>query len=146
MYPRILLLGCLAALTLVGCGGGPVKRISPPTASVQELTVQPDGSWRVQLRVQNFSNVSMTFSAIDATLDINGARIGTVSLPLDLDIPGGSVDVVSATLRPDLKPAPDTTLDYRLEGSIRSSEPKGNYDFKRSSQLSPVPGLPGTWR
>ena len=44
---------CLLALAVLlgACGGGPVKRINPPIASIQQLTVRPDGSWELQLRI-----------------------------------------------------------------------------------------------
>lgn len=147
MKIRHLALATLATLLLSACGGGPVKRISPPTASVQELGIRADGSWHLLIRVQNFSNVSMTFSAIDARLELAGVDVGTISLPIGLDIPGASADVFETTIRP----APGTRpaageFAYRLHGRIESSEPKGDYKFERSSRLSPVPGLPDTWR
>ena len=137
----------LGSLLLASCGGGPVKRISPPTASVQELVVRADGNWHLRVRLQNFSNIPVTFSAIDAELAIGDDAVGTIKLPFKLDIPGESADVFEADLRPLAGTrAPVGDFAYRLHGTISSSEPKGNFKFTRESQLSPAPGLPGTWR
>ncbi|MGB0135190.1 hypothetical protein [Dokdonella sp.] len=143
----ILLLATITALVLSACGSGPVKRVSPPTASIQELTIQADGNWKLLIRVQNFSNVPMTFSSINAELQVNGSEIGQVSSGLALDVPGESADVFTVTLAPTgmVRPA-DTGIAYRLHGKIESSEPAGTFDFERKSHLSPTPGLPGTWR
>ncbi|HMM67583.1 MAG TPA: hypothetical protein PKC03_11645 [Dokdonella sp.] len=147
MNIRNLALAGLATLLVSACGSGPVKRISPPTASVQELGVRADGSWRLLVRVQNFSNVSMTFSAINARFEVAGVDVGAVSLQIGLDIPGASAEVFEATLKPAAgqRPGPGD-FAYRLHGTIESSEPKGEFKFERSSRLSPVPGLPDTWR
>jgi hypothetical protein len=147
MTMRHFLLPILAAWLLASCGGGPVKRVSPPTASVQELEVRADHSWRLLVRVQNFSNVAMTFSAIDARLEIEGADMAGVSLPLALDIPGGSADVFETIVMPTSGGNPGTDeFAYRLHGRIQTSDPRGDYAFERKSRLSPVPGLADTWR
>ena len=142
-----MLFALAAILALAACGGGPVKRVSPPTASVQELSVQPDGRWRLLVRVQNFSNVSMTFDRLEATLSVTGKEIGKLSLPIGLDIASASADVLETTL----SPASGVRLDasdfaYELKGRITSTEPKGDFAFERASRLSPVPGLSNTWR
>ena len=41
-------LALFCAVVLLACGGGPVKRISPPTASVQQLALQAIGVRRMQ--------------------------------------------------------------------------------------------------
>lgn len=147
MKLQSLILAALVALVLSACGSGPVKRVSPPTASIQELTIQADGNWKLLLRVQNFSNVPMTFSSINAGLEVNGTEVGRISSGLALDVPGESADVVSMTMAPatQIRPA-DTDIAYRLHGNIESSDPAGKFDFERKSRLSPTPGLPGTWR
>lgn len=147
MNIRNLVLAGLALLLLSACGSGPVKRISPPTASVQELAVRADGHWRLLVRVQNFSNVSMTFSSIDARFEMAGTEVGRVALPISLDIPGASADVFETVITPASGAHPAAgDFAYRLAGTITSSEPKGEFKFERSSRLSPVPGLPDTWR
>ena len=137
----------LASALLASCGGGPVKRVSPPTASVQELSVRADGSWHLLIRVQNFSNIPMTFSSIDAELEIADRAVGKITLPFKMDIPGESADVFETNLTPAGGTRPETgEFAYRLHGTISSSEPKGDFKFERKSRLSPAPGLKDTWR
>ncbi len=137
----------LVSILLASCGSGPVKRVSPPTASVQELIVHSDGNWQLRIRLQNFSNVPMTFSGIDAELEVAERAVGSIKLPFKLDIPGESADVFEASLAPLAGVAiPAGDFAYRLHGTISSSDPKGNFKFERNSHLSPAPGLVGTWR
>ena len=137
----------LVSILLASCGSGPVKRVSPPTASVQELVVHADGSWHLRVRLQNFSNVPMTFSGIDAELEVAERAVGSIKLPFKLDIPGESADVFEASLAPMAGvAAPAGDFAYRLHGTISSSDPKGEFKFERKSHLSPAPGLVGTWR
>jgi hypothetical protein len=78
-------------------------------------------------------------------LHIAGADVGDIDIKPDLDIPPNSADVIDATLHASAKlPAGD--IDYKISGTIDTSEPKENFKFERSSRLSPAPGLPGTWR
>ncbi len=130
---------------VAGCGGGPVRRITPSVVSIQQLIVQPDGQWRLTLRIQNYSTVAMQYAALHGTLHIAGADVGSIELKTDLDIPPNSADVIDATLHATAKlPAGD--IEYKISGTIDTSEPKENFKFERSSRLSPAPGLPGTWR
>jgi hypothetical protein len=130
---------------LAGCGSGPVKRITPSAVTIQELVAEPDGEWRLTLRIQNFSTVAMRYSALHATVHIAGADVGTVDLKPDLDIPANSADVLDTKLHASAKlPAGD--VEYKLEGTIDTSEPKANFKVDRSGRLSPAPGLAGTWR
>ncbi len=147
MKLRILVPIILASILLASCGGGLVKRVSPPTISVQELSVRANGSWHLLIRVQNFSNIPMTFSAIDAELEIADLAVGKITLPFKMDIPGESADVFET----DLMPAPGTRPNsgefaYRLHGTITSSDPKDDFKLEHKSRLSPAPGLPDTWR
>jgi len=147
---KIFHLAVVAALVAViaACGGGPVKRVSPPTASVQELVVQPDGQWTLTLRVQNFSSVPMTFATLDAKLQITGREVAAVSAALSIEIPRESAEIFTIVITP----APGSTLSaahdfaYTLAGTISTSEPKRSFPFERTSRLSPVPGLTNTWR
>ena len=98
MKLRFLVPIALTSILVASCGSGPVKRVSPPTASVQELVVRADGSWHLRVRLQNFSNVPMTFSGIDAELDVAERTLGSIKLPFKLDIPGESADVFEASV------------------------------------------------
>ncbi len=147
MKPIPLVLVLAATVMLAACGSAPAKRVSAPTASVQELAVQADGSWRLLVRVQNFSNVAMTFDLLEAALEVDGKQAGTISRALDLDVPGESADVFETTLTPASSIRLEATdFAYQLKGRITSREPKGDFKFERASRLSPVPGLGATWR
>lgn len=143
---HVITIAALSTL-LAACGSGPVKRVSPPTASVQELSLRPDGSWHLKIRVQNFSNVSMTFSAIDAELKIADRAVTPIKTPLKLDIPGETADVFETDITALSGARPDAgDFAYTLSGKIFSSDPKGDFTFERKSRLSPAPGLVDTWR
>ena len=131
---------------LTACGGGPVRKVHPSTASIQQLTVQADGTWKIALRVQNYSTFSMHFSAIDAKLSVAGAEIGDLRIAPDIDIVGDNGDVVEATLKTSAKAPASGDFAYQLKGTIDTSEPKESFKFDTSSRLSPVPGVPNTWR
>lgn len=143
-------------LLLIACSGaGPKKRVFPPSMSVQQLELQPDGRWLVSLRLQNFSNVPMRFDAVDATFWVGQTEVGRIALTPAIDVPGNSVEVLPTTLTPPAAAvnAVDAVLQsragirYRLEGSIRSSEPqRRSDDFTFESSLTAVPGLTGVLR
>ena len=71
-------LACIAAfaLLLAGCSGGPVRRVSEPAASLQQITVRADGRWDVALRLNNFSSMPMRFdaTALEIAFD-NGSAV-----------------------------------------------------------------------
>jgi LEA14-like dessication related protein len=134
-----------AACLLAGCGSGPVKRITPSQVSIQELAVQPGGQWKLTLRIQNYSTVPMTYASLHGTLYIAGADVGTIDVRTDFDIPANSADVVDTTVRASAA-LPTGDIDYKIEGTIATTEPKEEFKFNRSSRLSPTPGLPNTWR
>lgn len=134
------------AAALAACSSGPVKRIHPSTASIQELAVQPDGQWKLKLRIQNFSTVPMHYGELEATLLVAGTDVGEIRIAPDIDIIGNSADVVDASLKVSAKLPESGDVAYTLKGRIRTSEPKADFPFERSSRLSPVPGVANTWR
>jgi len=141
-------------MALAACGSGPPKRIYPPKASVQELLAGANGRWTLKIRVENFSTVPMTFSAVDAKLTVAGQEAGRVVAPTTLTIGPESADVVTATLAPATAGkiavanalALKKTVRYELSGKITSRDPNRDFDFKFESALSPVPGLDGMLR
>lgn len=153
-----LFAACAAAalpLTLGACSRGPVRRLFPPSASVQQLQRESDGSWSLQLRVQNFSTAPMHFDVLEAELDIGGVSAGRLTLTLNDTLPPTSAETFAARLQPSAEAAAriDAALTdrrgvgYRLSGRIRSSEPKRRDDaFDFSSVLTPMPGLDGVLR
>ena len=140
----------IAALALVclltACSSGPVRKIHPSTASIQQLAVQPDGSWKITLRIENFSTMSMHYALFSAKLSIAGTDAGEIRIAPDLDIVGNSGDVIEATLKSTAKLPASGDFAYQLKGTIDTSEPKANFKFDKSSRLSPVPGVTNTYR
>lgn len=151
---RLVSLLLLLALALAGCVGGPIKRVYPPQATVQELTVLPDGQWLLKVRVQNFSELAMEFGRVEADLQINDLPAGHIDIASTLTVGPGSTEIVDYRIYPDpaVKPsfearvASRSAVRYRLRGHIHSRRPRGDYPFEYESSLSPTPGLSGVLR
>ena len=146
-----------SCLLLAACGGGPVRRVSEPAASIQQLAVRADGSWSVDLRLENFSTVAMRFDNVGLALMVGGESAGTLQGQPRLSVGPESADVATLTLRPSPPArivladalAGQRSVGYSFEGTLDAAPENGNarsYRVKRSSALSPVPGLPGVLR
>ncbi len=145
-------------LLLAGCGsGGPVRRISEPAASIQQLTVRADGRWDVQLRLQNYSSVPMRFVATNIQVAFDNGAAATVQAQPQLSIGPESADVFVATVSPlpegrariATALADGRSLGYSLGGTVEAGPEDGSprsYKIKLDSALNPVPGLPGVLR
>ncbi len=138
-------IACCALVTACG-SGGPVRKVHPSTASIQQLAVQADGSWTVTLRIQNYSTFSMHFTQVDATLTIDGKDVGTLKATPGIDIVGSSGDVVDVAFRPATAVTFGTDIAYALKGTIATRDPDENFKFETASRLTPVPGIANTWR
>ena len=145
------------ALALAACASGPPRRVSEPAASIQQLTVQANGNWLVDLRMENFSSVPMRFDAISLPLTLNKLAAGTLQGNAGISIGPESADIVTLPHVPtvDAKLAMADALSagrsigYSLEGTVQAAPEDGKsrlYDIERDSALSPVPGLPGVLR
>ncbi|WP_242108540.1 LEA type 2 family protein [Luteimonas aquatica] len=146
------------ALLLTACGGGPVRRVSEPAASIQQLTVRADGSWSVDLRLQNYSSIPMRFDAVDLTLVLQDQAAGALKVSPGISIGPESADVVTVTLAPASLAriaiadalSDRRSVGYSLEGSVQVvPEERKSQTFtlkKRNNSLNPVPGLPGVLR
>ena len=146
------------AVLLAGCGsGGPVRRISEPAASIQQLTVRADGQWDVQLRLQNYSSIPMRFAATNIQIAFDNGTAASVQAQPQIAIGPESADVVVTTVSPlpegrariATALADGRSLNYTLGGSIDAGPEDGksrSYKVKLSSALTPVPGLPGVLR
>ncbi len=149
---RTLAVGVFA-IPLASCGGGPVRRINPPVVTIQELGVRPDGQWNLRLRVQNFSTVPMTIDTIESAFEIEDRPAGQLYVRPALEIPGQAADVVETNVTPGsaaqgtLKNAPGSgSVGYRLVGHVTTRDPDKSFEIRYESRLSPVPGLPDTYR
>ncbi|MGV8944164.1 hypothetical protein [Thermomonas sp.] len=147
-----------AVALLAGCGsGGPVRRVSEPAASIQQLTVRADGRWDVQLRLDNFSSVPMRFATTNIQIAFDNGAAANLQAQPAISIGPESADVVSATLTPTADGrariatalADGRSLNYTLGGTVDAGPADGktrSYKIERNSSLTPVPGLAGVLR
>lgn len=146
-----------ACAVLAACSSGPVRRVSEPAASIQQLSVRADGSWSVDLRIENFSTVPMRFNAIRLPLTVGEQDAGTLQGSAGISIGPESADVVTLAHAPSVggKVALADALSsgrgvsYSFEGTLHAAPEDGRereYKVKRNSSLSAVPGLTGVLR
>ena len=95
-------LACFAtlALLLAGCGSGPVRRVSEPAASIQQLTVRADGRWDVALRLNNFSSVAMRFDSTALEIAFDNGAAARLDLQPQMEVAPESSDVHTAVRNP----------------------------------------------
>lgn len=152
---RIALL--LFCLSLAACGGGLVRRISAPAASIQQLTVNTDGSWSVDLRLQNYSSIPMRFDSADLAIAVGDQPAGSLKGAPRISIGPESADMVSLPFKPSVEArmavadalAGRRSLGYTLKGKLEAVPDKGkskSFDIDARNTLSPVPGLDGVLR
>lgn len=145
------------AMMLAACGSGPVRRVSEPAASIQQLTVRANGSWSIELRINNFSSVPMRFDNVALALAVGGESAGTLQGQPGISIGPESADVTTLTLSPTSGArivvadalAARRTLAYTLKGNVDGTPEDGrprSYAIERTSSLNAVPGLSGVLR
>ena len=148
---------CAVPVLLAACGSGPVRRVSEPAASIQQLTVRADGNWSVDLRLNNYSSVPMRFDAVALALVVGSEAAGNVQgNPAHHRRPGiggrhhaGAGALVGRAPAARRYAGRAAQLAYTLTGSVDAAPEDGDprtYTIERSSALSPVPGLPGVLR
>lgn len=147
----------LAAL-LSACVSGPPRRVSEPAASIQQLTVDAEGNWSLQVRVQNYSSIAMRFDRLALELQVGGTAAGTLEATPQVEVSQESADVVTVALVPSAQAkllladalAAGRGTSYLLEGTLSAAPAdRGgarDYPIRREGALSPVPGLPGVLR
>ncbi|WP_045727233.1 LEA type 2 family protein [Xanthomonas sp. GPE 39] len=157
--PRPLRLGLLMMCTtlLSACGDGMVRRVSDPAASLQQLTVNPDGSWKVELRLQNYSSIPMRYDSLRLDLGVGGEAAGTMQATPAISIGPETADVVNVAVRPSSAArlaiadalASHHSLEYTLKGSIAATpeeKKQRTFTIDTHNTLSPAPGLDGVLR
>ena len=149
----------LLAAGLVACGP-PKKSVFPPSVSIQQLKVLADGQWELTVRIQNNSYGEMDFSAMDGQLQIAELLPVRLHATFVRGIPALVGDVITLDVLPT---APMTqalkaiagkgsgsSVAYRVSGhaSAKPEQEKQvrDFDFNGNDWLSPVPGMPGTYR
>lgn len=155
---HVFALALAATALLAACSGGPVRRVSEPAVSIQQLAVQADGGWSVSLRLQNYSSIPMRFDTVDIGVTLDGEAAGRLVDAPALEIGPESADVIAIGMQPDALGrmlladalAAGRGVDYVLDGTVTAAPAdRGNarsYTVKRTSALSPAPGLPGVLR
>jgi hypothetical protein len=154
---RVLLSIAATCFLLAGCSTGPVRRVSEPAVNIQQLTVGADGSWSVDLRIDNFSSIPMRFDRASLAMTIGGQAAGTLQGQPALSIGPESADVATLLLAPSSAAkiaiadalARAGSIDYALEGTLDAAPENGrvrSFDVKRKNTLSTVPGLTGVLR
>ena len=160
MRPASLFRFAVATATfamLAACAGGPVRRVSDPTAQIQQLTVRADGGWNIQLRLQNYSSIPMRFDSVHLALTASEQAAGDLVATPALDIGPESADVIDVRLQPSTAAklaiadalAGGRSVDYKLEGQVAATPEKKSqqtFDVHHRSTLNPAPGLPGVLR
>ncbi|MDR0183246.1 LEA type 2 family protein [Lysobacter arvi] len=147
----------LFALLLAGCSSGPARRVSEPSARIQQLTVRADGAWSVELRIENFSSVPMRFENLDLAVKVADAETGRLRAQPNLSIGPESADVITVAVTPDAAGkfaaadalASGRSLSYSLSGRIDATPDEAkqrSFDLERNGVLTPAPGLPGVLR
>ena len=157
--PRNLQLATAALLCIAlgACAGGMVKRVSPPAASLQQLTVHADGSWSAELRLQNYSSIPMRFDTVKLDIGVADQPAGTLQAAPALSIGPESADVIKVHLQPSSSArivvadalAGGRSLFYELEGSVSATpeeKKQRSFDIKSRNSLNQAPGLPGVLR
>ncbi len=151
-------LGTAALVSLLAsCSSGSVRRVSEPSALIQQLTVRADGRWSVDLRIENFSSIPMRFDSVDLALAIGDNEAGRFTAQPAISIGPESADVVTTVFTPQAAGklavadalAGGRSIGYTLSGTITSTPDDArqrSFEIKRSSQLNPAPGLPGVMR
>ena len=151
-FLRTLLLASTLVL-LAACGQ--VKHpINPPGASIQQLDVLADGRWKLQVRLENFSDQTVRYGAFKAELRVGGEAAGAIDTNADMDIPGENADILDITLVPGADAAKAFKADisrpdgvaYELKGTIQIPAAGKDYKFAHKSRLSPIPGVANSYR
>ena len=147
----------LGAAVLSACSSGPVRRVSAPAASIQQLTVQADGTWSVDLRLQNYSSIPMRFTRVDLAITVSDQAAGTLQGAPQISIGPESADVVTLPFKPTAEArmvvadalAGRRPMAYVLKGKIDAipEEAKSRtFEIDARNVLNPVPGLDGVLR
>lgn len=149
----------LLSLLMAACG--PAKKsVFPPTLSIQQLNVQPDGRWQLTLRIQNNSYGEMDFTSLEGQLQI--AKLVPIRLHATFkrDIPALAGDVLPLEVLPTAAMSKALqaiagkgsagSLGYRISGTTtarpeQEKQPR-DFDFSGNDWLSPVPGISDTYR
>ncbi len=148
-----LLTICAAFIFMSGCGA-PTHPINPPNASVQQLDVLPDGRWKLQIRLENFSDKTVHYTDLKASLRVGGEAAADIAINTDMDVPGENADTIDTIVKPSADAAKALATDvklpggasYELKGTITIPAASKDFKFEHKSRLSAVPGISNQYR
>lgn len=149
----------LVMVGLAGCGP-PRKSMFPPTVSVQQLRVTPDGHWRMHVRILNNSYGSMDFRRLTLTMSVNNQPAAQIDTRFDLAIPPLSADVTQVDVTPSANAATALaaiadkgsagSVAYSLTGTAiaipEHDDSPREYPVESHDWLSAIPGIAHTYR
>lgn len=150
-------LAALALLVLASCSGN-TRRVSPPSAAIQQLTVQANGDWAVDLRLHNFSSIPMRFDSVRLQVSVDEHAAGILQASPAISIGPTSADVVRVSMKPEGMAriavadalSGRRSIAYRLEGTVDATPEEANkprqFQVDDRSSLNPAPGLEGVLR
>lgn len=153
------LLAVAFASVLVACG--PAKKsVFPPTVTIQQMHAAPGQPWKLVLRVSNNSYGEMDFTRLDATLRIADLPAVPLSQAVDLDVPAIAADVIDVQITPSAPMSAALaavaakgsggSLSYAIDGTMTAKPEQEktprSFEFQAHDWLSPVPGIPDTYR
>jgi hypothetical protein len=151
-----LSLAAVAVFLIASCGSA--RRVSPPSTAIQQLTVQANGDWALDLRLHNFSSVSMRFDSLRLEVSVDEHVAGTLQATPGISIGPTSADVVRVSLKPEGMAriaiadalAGRRSLAYRLRGTVTATPAETSkvreFEVDDRSSLNPAPGLDGVLR
>ena len=162
------LLRCLVLLALaagLAACGPQRKSVFPPSLTVQQMQVLPNGMWRLTVRIQNNSYGGMDFSVINGSLQVASEMPVRLHAAFDLDIPSFAGDVTTIDVLPTPAMASALaavaakgsagSLAYAIGGTIHAqpdladhpdNKNAQDFPFQHNDFLSPVPGIANTFR
>lgn len=156
----------LVLLVCVLAACGPQRQsVFPPTITIQQMRVQPDGTWELTLRFQNNSYTGMDYQSLEGELQVAQGIPARVHAKFDLDVPSFAGDVVPVSVlpTPEMSKALQAiaakgsagSLAYAIKGTVHcmphledhpdNKNPR-DFPFNHNDYLSPVPGIANTYR
>jgi hypothetical protein len=149
----------LATALLAACGPAR-KSVFPPAITLQEVTAKPGQPWHLTLRVRNNSYGGMSFDRFQGTLQV--AQLGGVLIDTRIaqDIPSFAADVATLDVLPTAEMSralaelaakgSSGALPYAIDGQVTATAEQEDkprtFPVHGKAWLSPVPGIPDTYR
>lgn len=150
----------LASVAMLAACGPAKKSVFPPAVTLQEVAAKPGGIWHLTLRIRNNSYGGMSFETFQGTLRVGDLSGVLLDAKVNQDIPSFAADVATIDLLPTAEMSKalaelatkgsSGALPYSIDGRINATPEKEDasrsFPVHGKSWLSPVPGIPDTYR